>query len=94
MRAVFYNLAIFYQVSAEKVGILGMDGTLYPVDETVLVDDGFPEKKTILINFLEMSIKIQLVTFNVIQWHSQKSGLVEQFCTYFCQKSSLKIRFL
>lgn len=70
MRAVFYNLAIFYQVSAEKVGILGMDGTLYPVDETVLVDDGFPEKKTILINFLEMSIKIQLVTFNVIQWHS------------------------
>lgn len=70
MRAVFYNLAIFYQVSAEKVGILGMDGTLYPVDETVLVDDGFPEKKTILINILEMSIKIQLVTFNVIQWHS------------------------
>ncbi len=50
-------------MSAEKVGVLGMDGTLYPVDEAVLVDDGFPEKKTIHVSFLKMNSKIQWGAF-------------------------------
>jgi hypothetical protein len=38
-------------MSAKEVGVLGVDGTLYPVNETVLINDGFPRK----ITFIKMS---------------------------------------
>ena len=51
-------------MSAEKVGVLGVNGALYPVDETVFVDNGFPDKMTIFYNNLFNLLK----PFKYNQW--------------------------